>query len=111
MLNAGWSAAVGGDPVAGAADGLDRVAPERMVDFLAQVADVDLDDVRVAVEMRVPDVLQDGGLGRRLPGAAQQELQHGELARGDGDRCVAAGYPAGRRVERQIAGCEDRRAL
>ena len=47
------------EPVAGAAHGLDRRRAERLVDLAAQAADVDLDDVGVAVEVHRP---------RRRPG-------------------------------------------
>src|SRR5256885_7279254 len=64
------SAAVGGEAVPDEAHGLDGAAAERFVDPLAQVADVDLDDVGVALEGVVPHVLEDLGLGDHLAGPA-----------------------------------------
>ena len=57
-------------PVARAADGLDRWPPERLVELAAQMPDVDLDDVRVAVEGEVPHVVEDLPLRHDLAGAA-----------------------------------------
>ncbi len=45
---------VGAQPVSLAAHGLDAPPSERLVELAAQMPDVDLDDVRVAVEVRHP---------------------------------------------------------
>ena len=70
----GWSCPAqppsGDEQVAGSADGADAVPPERGVDLAAQVADVDLDDVDVAVEVVVPHGAQDRALGDARPGCA-----------------------------------------
>src|SRR5678815_3317670 len=66
-------------PVAGAADGLDRVNPERPVDLLAQVADVDIDDVRPVLVGVVPGVLEPLVAGDDVAGAARQRLEECEL--------------------------------
>ena len=50
----GSSTAVLREPVARAAHRLDRRAPERAVDLVPQVPDVDLDDVRIARRTRSP---------------------------------------------------------
>src|SRR5687768_12125586 len=55
------SAAIGVEPVAHQAHGLDGVAPEGHVDLLAQVPDVDLDDVVTTLEGLVPHMLEDLG--------------------------------------------------
>jgi hypothetical protein len=57
-----------------------------VVDLLAQVADVGLDDVVVAAEVVAPDVVQDLGLGQHPPGVQQQVAQQLELGRGQLDR-------------------------
>src|SRR5699024_2922743 len=57
------SPTVARQPVAGATEGLDRIAAEGPVDLVAQMADVDLDDVRVALEVDVPHRLEDLTLG------------------------------------------------
>jgi hypothetical protein len=81
------------------------------VDPLAEVADVDLDDVGVALEGVVPDVLQDLGLGDDLAGLAHQVLQQGELPGGEGDLDLAPPAAVGGGVEAQVADLEDRRPL
>jgi len=47
------------EPIAGPADSLERMTPERAVDLFPQVPDVDVNDVRVAVVGEVPHVLDD----------------------------------------------------
>src|SRR5262245_53264323 len=75
------SATVGCQAVAVAPHRLDGRAVEGQVDLLAQVADVDLDDVRVALELVVPHVVEDLPLRHHLPGPAEQELEDRQLAR------------------------------
>ena len=54
--------------VAGAAHRLDRVRPERLVDLLAQVADVDVNHVRAVLVLVVPGVLEQAVAVRTSPG-------------------------------------------
>src|SRR4029079_16769386 len=69
--------------IARAPHGLDRRAPERTVDLRAQVSDVDLDDVEVAVEAPVPAWVDDVGLAAHGALAPQQVLEQCELAPGE----------------------------
>ena len=46
-------------PVPGPPHSLQRRPAERPVDLLAEIPDVDVDDVRIAVEREVPDVLDE----------------------------------------------------
>ena len=80
--------------VPGAADRRDDVAAE----LAAQVPDVDLDDVEV-LAVPVPDVVAQLDLADHLPGAAQQVLEQGELARGGRDRLPAERHDVARGVE------------
>src|ERR687897_1128416 len=77
--------AIGGQPVAGAADGLDGGAAERPVELVAQAAHVDLDDVGVALEVDVPHVLEDLALRHHVATSAEQELEQGQLPSGQLD--------------------------
>src|SRR6202044_1922589 len=70
--------------VADAADGMDERHPAR-VDLLAQVADVQLDDMRLAAEVIVPHPVQDLRLGQHPPGVAHEEPEQLELGRGQVD--------------------------
>src|SRR5436190_14331866 len=70
------SAAVRAQPVAGSAHGFDRGPAERVVDLAPEVADVDLDDVGVAVEVLVPHVLEQVGLAHHDVGVAEEIFEH-----------------------------------
>src|SRR5579862_9472621 len=48
------------EDIAHPADRVDQLAVERIVDLGAEAADVDVHDVRPAVEIHVPDFLGDG---------------------------------------------------
>src|SRR5688572_3394505 len=60
------SAAIRGEPVAGATDRLHRGPTEGTVELGAEAPDVDLDDVGVPLEIVVPHVGQDVPLGDDL---------------------------------------------
>ena len=64
------SPARGIEPVSRATDGLDQLAPERLVELAPQMADVHLHDVRVAFEREVPDVVEDLGLRHHFAAVA-----------------------------------------
>src|SRR5262249_46093298 len=73
------------EDVAHAADGVDhRLAAG--VDLLAQVADVQLDHVRLAAEVVVPDPVEDLGLGQHPARVAHEETQQLELRGGELDQ-------------------------
>src|SRR5581483_4350230 len=94
-------------PVADAANRLDRVAAERPVDLLAQVADVDVDDVGAALERDVPGAVEELRPRQRDAGAAHEQLEKGELLRGEVELVAAAPGSMGRGVEAQVADLED----
>ena len=97
--------------VAGAAHGLERLAPERPVDLLAQVADVDVDDVRAVLVSEVPGVLEQLEAGQHLARPPHERLEQGELLRREVDLVLAApGAPRGR-VEPEVADLELGRPL
>src|SRR5690349_25015064 len=58
IVRGGGRRRVRDESVAGAAHRQDRLDAERRVDLLAHVADVDLDDVRVALEVGSPDLVE-----------------------------------------------------
>ena len=102
---------VGRQAVADQAHGLDGATPERLVDPLAEVPDVDLDDVGVALEGVVPHMLEDLGLRDDLARLAHQVLEEGELAGGEDDLDLAPPAPVGGGVELEVADFEDGRML
>src|SRR5262249_39815459 len=60
-------------------DGVDQLLLEGVVHLGAEAADVDLDDVEVAVEVHVPDLLGDERPRQHLAGPLRQQRQQGEL--------------------------------
>src|SRR5262245_3330320 len=68
---------------------LDQRRP-RGVELPPQVADVRLDDVRVAAEVVAPDVLEDLALGENATWVQQEEAEQRELRRRQRDRRLAA---------------------
>src|SRR5262249_32189095 len=68
--------------IAGTADGDQGGPPERFVDLATEGADVDLDDVGVAVVGEVPRLGQQLALGDDLAGPPGQPVQDGELLGG-----------------------------
>src|SRR5262245_4531993 len=104
-------AAIGGQPVAQTTYGFDRRAAVRAVELVAQVSDVDLDDVWIALEVVRPHVREDLALGHHLAAAPKQELEQRELPGGEVKLIGAAPDLFGRRVEPQVTGRQHRRSL
>ena len=65
----------------------------------AQVADVDVDHVGAGVVVVAPDVREQLLAAQHLAGVAHQDLEHGELARGQVDGASVRAGPAGAQVE------------
>src|SRR5438105_705277 len=105
------SGAIGPQPVAGAAHGLEGPVAERAVDLAAKVTDVDLDDVAVAVEGEVPHVVEQRLLRDDVAFPAHQRLQEGELTTGELDVHAVAGAAVGADVEHEAAGLQHRRVV
>src|SRR5690348_17188200 len=71
------------DAVSHTADRLERVATEGSIDLGSQIANVDIHDVRVALEGEVPDVLDQGRAADHLVLVAHEVFEQSELLRGD----------------------------
>src|SRR5919108_2521896 len=97
--------------VAGAAHSLDRVAPERAVDLLSEVANVHVDDVRAVFVRVVPAVLEEVEAREHLARPAHERLEQRELLARERDLDVAPPGAPRRGVEAQIAVLEDCRTL
>src|SRR5437868_9844111 len=88
--------------VPGTAHGVDhRLAAG--VDLLAQVGDVELDDVGLAAEVVVPDPVEDLGLAQHPARVAHQEAQQLELGRRQHDVLTAPAYLVAVLVELEVA--------
>ena len=72
------------------------------VDLLTQVGDVELDDVRLATEIVVPDSVEDLGLAEHSPWVAHEVSEQLELGRGQLNLYAAALYFMAVLVECQI---------
>src|SRR4029077_20817752 len=83
-------------------DRFDGAAMERLVDLASEVTDVDLHDVRVAVEREIPDVVKDLRLAHDLACASHQTLQYRELASGQPDLRIPAEAPVRDRIDGQV---------
>src|SRR5271165_1918227 len=65
--------------VADAAHGLDHFFGPLVVDFAAQVADVDVDDIGEAVVIHIPDVLDDHSAAEGAAAVAHQVFEDAEF--------------------------------
>src|SRR4051794_9249198 len=104
------SSDIGEELVARAAHRLDRLDPERRVDLLAEVADVDLDHVRVAGEVDAPHVVEDLRLRRHVAVLAHEVLEQRELAGGEAHVGLLAPAATGAGVELERPHTEDGRS-
>src|SRR5690606_9907967 len=64
---------------ADAANGLDQFRGAGCVELSAQIADVDIDHVRIDVRMLAPDVIEDGVAREHMASVAGEVFQQGEL--------------------------------
>src|SRR6266566_3739413 len=108
---AGSSPAVLAEAVADPAYGLDRTAVERPVDLVAQVPDVDVDEIRAGLEAELPGAFEQLASRQSLAAPAEQQLEQGELLRRQLELRLAAPGAPGRRIEAQIARLQKRRAF
>src|SRR5580658_3142935 len=77
---------VGKQTVSDAADGLNEIDGEVLVEARSQSADVAFDHVRVRVEMNIPDALQQHLAGHRPIHVAHQIFEQPEFLRHELDR-------------------------
>src|SRR5215467_9921120 len=99
------------DPVAEAADGLQRRPAERPVDLVALAADVDVDDLGIALEGEVPDVLDALPPRQDVIRTAPQAFEERELGRREVDPGPSPAHLVPGWIQGQITDAENRRAL
>src|SRR5262245_29210754 len=63
---------------------------EALINFIAQSADLDIDDVGLRIKVKVPDRLKQHGAGDHLSLMPDQVLEQAELARLQRDRLAGA---------------------
>src|SRR2546423_1779519 len=74
------------EPIAESPDRLQRAASKGAVDLLAQIPDVDVDNVRIALVGHVPRVLDQHLPRQHDARPAHEQVQQRELLRRQGDR-------------------------
>src|SRR5262245_34511254 len=89
------------EAVARTAHGADELTVEGLVDLPAEVADVDLDHVRIAGEVHAPHVVEDLALRCHIAVASHEVLEQGELARRELDRLTVTLGATCPRIEAQ----------
>src|SRR5262249_37133557 len=65
-------------------------AVKATIDLAPEIADVDIDDIGITKEVKVPDVLGNLRAGEHVPGMAHEIFQEGELPRAQFDQAPAA---------------------
>src|ERR1700746_1776851 len=88
----------GSQAITGAANRVQQLMIEALIDFLAQAADMDIDDVGLWIEVIVPDMLQEHRARNHMAGVAHQVFQQAKLAREHLDRLAAPPDIAGQQV-------------
>src|ERR1700682_6123718 len=68
-----------------AADRVDELLIERIVHFPPEPSDGHIDNVRIGIEVHVPDLLGDDRARQHLTGTANQEREQRELLRREGE--------------------------
>src|SRR3974377_2266938 len=94
------------EDISHSADGLVQVALSVSIDLVAQPADSGLHNVRLGVEIVVPDMFHDHGLRYDASRVAHQVLQKGELAGAQVDSLAASDHFPGEQVHRQVGHLE-----
>src|SRR5438132_8494413 len=77
-----FSTGFGAEPIADAAHGLERARAEGAVEPVAELVDVDVDDVRVALEVAFPGVGEQLLARQYLPRVTHEGLEQGVLLLG-----------------------------
>ena len=81
---------------------MEQRAIESFVDFRAQAADVDVDYIRLRVEVITPYLFQQHRAGDHAPGVAHEVFQESELTRLKLDLLPVAGHLPGQEVHFEI---------
>ncbi len=93
--------------VAGVPDGVDQARLAADFELGAELADVDRHQVRLALEVVPPDLLQDVGVGEDPPRVAHEEVQEVVLLAGQPDGAVGAASLAGAGVQHQVGEAQE----
>src|SRR6266545_3800755 len=94
------------EPIPDAADRSDRCRAAAEAQFLAQIVDVHVHDVRFGIELVIPHRFGDARPRYRAPGVTHQKLQERELARREIYDTIVLRDPARQRIERDASDFE-----
>ena len=93
--------------VARAADGVNEAHGERVIDFCAEMADVNVDDVGEVFEAFVPDMLDDHGAGEDLADVGDHIFEQGVFFGGQFDPAAGAADTLGEAIDFEVGQAED----
>src|SRR5215472_7262265 len=91
-----------------AADGMDQRIVLTAVDFSANAADINIDDVGRRIEMQIPHMLQKHGARDHLTGVSRQIRQEAKLSRQQFDFSTATTRHSSEQIDLQIADTQHR---
>src|SRR5712691_11479521 len=97
------------EPVARAAQGRDQLGLKAVVDLAAQSPHEHLEDVDERIVVVVPHVRRDRGAVEQASLVQHEQLEQGELLRGEGDRPAAAAHLASGGVHLEVRDAMQRR--
>src|SRR6476646_9774298 len=97
--------------VAESPDRLDEAVSPTIVDLAPQAPDVDLDDIRAGDVVGAPEGVDEVILGEDLPGMAGEELEHGELARGQPDGAPTTNHAERRWIQLEVVDGDPRHPI
>src|SRR5271165_6877791 len=89
--------------ISGATHSADQRRVEIPVDLGPEPGDVHVDDIRLGIEMIVPDMLEQHGPGDDLAGVLHQVFEKAKFARLQDDLFAAAGHLVRKPVEREVS--------
>jgi hypothetical protein len=90
--------------IADSTDGVDDLIGKALVNLIPQTAGQHIHDVGLRIEVIVPDLIKDHGLGDHLPGIAHQIFEQAELPGREFDLRAGSGDLAAEKIKHKIPG-------
>ena len=88
--------------VAGATDRLDQFDRMAFIDFFAKMANIDIDDIREALETLIPNMFHDHCPGKHTPGVGQKIFQERIFLGTQADPLACASDLLGQSVQLEV---------
>src|SRR5258707_2695149 len=86
---------------------VDQLAAVRIIDLCTQAANSDIDYIRIAVEVDVPNLLCYQRARQNLACAPHEQQQQVEFLGGQVDALTAAAYPVPRQIDLEVRHAQD----